>query len=140
MDYLSIPMKHTVVAILLAFVLPIAAAEEEWRTFRNTKGQAFEGKVHEVNKELKTAKVEVRRTRQVTTLKFEVFVEADVTYLNTWEAPQAAPTAVEDATDLGEALSGFYPNTKAEIQEKIKEISDRDATAILVCPNILRNF
>lgn len=115
----------TLLHIILALSLSITwmFADTEWRAFTNKEGKSFEGKVVKVDVEAEQATVINKKSKRTFTIQFNVLTAGDVEYLKQWTAPVTEHPEAEVADkSLGEAKKRFYPNTKEEISEQLKEI------------------
>lgn len=109
-----------ILAFLLLSALSLGAAE--WRTFTDTQGRTFEGRVLSIREDAEKVTVLVRKSNRTATLDFSILSEADIAYLDEWE-----PEPEEVVEDTGDLSSRLYPRTKEEIRQHIREIEKRDA-------------
>lgn len=115
--------------LCLIFVLLAAhapGAEAEWRTFTDTDGRTFEGRVIAIDEDEEVATVLTKKTNRTSKIHFQILSESDIAYLKNWE-PEKVGSDEEEAEDAGEISSRLYPRTKEEIRNRIKEIEKRDA-------------
>lgn len=111
--------------ISMAFFSSSFIFAEEWRTFTNTEGRSFEGRVTHVDTEKNEATVLNKKTNRVSKISFAILSAADVTYLRDWKPAEKK----EDTNDADSAAdsSRLYPKTKEEIRDRLSEIEKRKA-------------
>jgi hypothetical protein len=117
-------MKLTISRIIsMAFFSSSFIFAEEWRTFTNTEGRSFEGRVTHVDTEKNEATVINKKTNRVSKISFAILSAADVTYLRDWKPAEKK----EDTNDADSAAdsSRLYPKTKEEIRDRLSEIEKR---------------